>query len=320
MRARVRWEVSLGDLEPQPLPFINSSENWLGLLETYQLNSCASIREELEKIFKTTSDGINKHGLLYPTGSSTCYWQAIADDNIYLKSIHNDLRTMVKKYFTDIKGDEEHLDKVTLALYYNVIDEKLDEKRGKLIFDGDAFVTRSEFPEMLYKALWPSGTIYEDYNKTKINSDPTMKQYRQSWVTPYICVLNDSLFVGVGNGLTEYNVNEPITKLECITLIVNYLYKGEKPRKEASEHFNDVKLKECADNLGDIELLKEFLENPTDGVDKASYRALSIAGDINILRGDDNHNSNWYEPINRFETVGMLYNLAIYENMFRIKI
>lgn len=328
MRISLKWtDISLGDFEKPPPAFINGKENWLGLYETYQRQDCVPLRERIDEIFETTTTNEVKSGLLYPAGQNSCYFDAFENDNLYyiLQKYYtrNEMLTIVRKYFTDIKENEENLGNIALALYYGVIDERIDDQQGKLIFDGFAEVTRNEFPAMLFRAIWHSDVIYNYCNsKTKMYLDLTRILGGESWFTPYIFAMNDSLMLPVGGGLTEYNINKPITKLECATLIVNYLYKREKPWKEASQYFEDVIL--CEDekfaDMSGIELLNELLDNTSCEVDKASYRVLGVAHDIGILKNNREHNSYWYENINRFEAVEMIHNLAIFHNRFRIKV
>ncbi len=318
----------------KPKPTISGHDNWLGLYETYELNNFPVMREKLEAICNTSidKDGIKK-GMLYPNGQNSNYWNAIASNEIYnmLKKteIQNKIKEAAKESFADITGNEWYADKLALATYYGVIAGKTGSN-GKMIFDGSAPVTRAEFPTMLYRAMWQSGSIYNSsYTKEVSTSDWTKKYFGgHYWYVPYVYDFDTDLMIQVGEGLTKDNVNKPMTRLECAALIVNYFYKGQEPNNEASRYFKDVKnrgdvMREVglikddgemgyrAENAS-IKLLNELLKNPTKGVDYASYRVLGLAYEKGILRGS-NGRANWNQNVTRAEAVQMIYNLTVKE-------
>lgn len=301
-------------------------ENYLKLYQTYQQTNFPQMRADLEKLFPTTPYGDTKVGMLYPQGENSNYWDAIMDDSIYSKiqnpDIQAQMRAAAANSFSDITGKEWYADKLALMTYYGVIAGKPNAD-GTFRFGGNDPVTRNEFPAMLYRAMWNTGAIYgSGYER----DGAIAQQFGDNWYSPYLFVYETKFLLMPGFGLDKTTVQQPMTRLECITLLCDYFYSGDMPKKVASEYFKDVK------NRGDmmtelklydskkeetkpnfqLTLLNEMLKNPSKGVDYEYYRIIAVAYEKGLIVGNKGM-CYWNQTVTRAEAIQMLYNLVKYQ-------
>ncbi|MBU3101911.1 MULTISPECIES: S-layer homology domain-containing protein [Clostridium] len=287
--------------------------NWMNLKETWELNNFPQLRATMDKAFGTTvnvkdkSLGVNtKKGILYAGGRDAVLSSMLRRENfqtaIQQPDVKEALRTAASQAYTDITGDEWYAPYAALETYFG-----LTAGKEEGIYGANEPISRAEFSVLLDRSNTRASAIYVT------NADYLAEDIGLEYYTPYVKNTQDAVLMNTNFGLDKSNITKPMSRLEGIYAVTNFVYTDAVLEINSSEapvktsYFKDTK------NGGDIYLkykgnvdtaLKYEIANKV--MDSTDVKVLNLAAEKGIVEADSKGNSNWYNVMTRAEAIKMI--------------
>ncbi len=319
--------------------------NYRGIFPTAQLQNFPELRNTVDKIFgiATATNGV-KVGVLYISDNqNTCYNGAVSNDEIWTegklasKEVQDALKIAAKSAYKDIKGNEWYTSKLALMTYYGVVSGKTD-KAGNTMFDGGAAVTRAEYMTMFTRWARPSSYVYDIMWE---GGKGVMEKAfgGDQWYVPGAISAQGAAFIDYSSGLNKALLNKPMTRMECVYLIMTDLYPGEtglafgngrdgistkatwKDTLKSRNLYKQLNLMKT-DEYGvvytvkgaNLKVFNEMIAHPEKGIDTGMKNVLELARKKGLVGGTANNTIEWNKSVTRAEAIQMLHTASVLLN------
>lgn len=250
------------------------------------------------------------------------------------KEVRSRINALASEVYTDVDSNSGQALEATLNAYFNLLDTAKEPDS----FNAFQTLTREEFYAFLVRS---TTGVYEvdkqlvDNYKTATGSDSTY--------APLAASVQDLNFINIENGgLNSLTVNEPISRLEAVYMIVKHDFPDMlNQMNENSPAYSDtkftgdlalkvgfkeeVKKERTNPDTGKTEKYKELIEKPMweaytlaymlDNTDKGMqdelYYAMAVAKALNLYGGNT---SRWNEKLNKEEAIDLILSMNLAKN------